>query len=192
MMLGFAVSVLWLLALVAGFVLFRDCGLSLRTCCAAGAALAIAFGLGIALSPQPNWIGVLVAVIAFWRLIGGAAPRSAPWLAGCCAGLAAALQAGAGVPVWQAGGITTAALALAMVAGRAGRSGLAGEWALVVVALAAPVFALAADLSYGWQSAAVLNTQVVRVDAPPPPLWAWIVAGLSLTAGLAIGAWRKR
>lgn len=186
-----SVSALWLFALLAAFAFYRDTGLYWRGFAAGGGGLALGVVTGTLLNAQPNWVGALIGLIAFWRLIAGPSRRAAPWLGGLGAGLVAALQANAGVLFWPAVAVTGVALFLAMMLSRGNAANHAHEALLGIVALAAPAVGLSADLIYGWQSAAVLNLDLAAGRAPPPPGWAIAIVGLAFMAGLLKGAWRR-
>jgi len=192
MMLSFSVSFIWLLAMLASAAFVHDskhgaAGV-FRMALAFPATLAVALWL----SPQPNWVGVLVGVIASWRLISGPFGRAGGLFGGVCAGLAAALQVAGGVPLWIAAALAVGALALVAWLPRASASrDLPREMMVVVAALAVPLFGLAADLVYGWHSAAVLN-RGASVGGIMPPVWAIAIVVLAIVAGAIRGIWARR
>lgn len=189
MMLSFSVSLIWLLAMLAAAAHVQ----AHRGTLAEGLRPALAFALtltaAIWLAPQPNWVGVLVGLTAMWRLISGPSARRGGWLGGVCAGLAAALQVGGGVPLWIAGLIAGGALlAACLLSSRR----MPAEPLLILSALAAPVVGLAGDLVYGWHSAAMLNKGLSVAEAGMPPLWAIGIVALALAAGIIRGLWARR
>jgi hypothetical protein len=192
-MISTSVSVIWLLAMLAAAAHVQDA----RRSFASGAAVALSFlvvaPLAVWLSPQPNWVGVLLGVGASWRLIAGPLPRAGSLLAGASAALAAALQVAGGISPWLAFPVAAAALAAAFAwrAGSAANDNLR-EIVLVIGALGFPIAGLAGDLAFGWVSASVLNVGVVQPVAPEPPLWALAVVGLAVVAGVIRGIWIKR
>lgn len=187
--ISIAVSLIWLLAMLACAAHCRDGGRTVRAALAGAAAFAASLTLADWLSPQPNWIAVLIAIGAGWRVIVGPSARIAPILAGASAGLAAALAIAAGISAWAAVALTGVALAAAFAAqGKGGAPDTRHERVLVLVALAMPPAGLAADFLYGWQSAAMLGRDAIEVAAPSPPVWALAVVGLALLAGIANGA----
>jgi len=192
MMLSFSVSLIWLLAMLAAAALVHDAARSARTMLPMGLAFFAILAVALWFSPQPNWVGVLIGVIAIWRLVSGSFPRAGGLLGGVCAGLAAALQVAGGVPLGIAGGLAAGALAIAAALPRApaGRD-MTREIMVIVAALAVPVIGLAADLVYGWHSAAVLNHGVAVTSASPPG-WAIGIVTLALVAGLIKGLWARR
>lgn len=192
MMLSFSVSLMWLLAMLAAAALAHDAPRSARAMLPMGLAFLAVLAVALRFSPQPNWVGVLIGIITIWRLVGGSFPRAGGLLAGMCAGLAAALQVAGGVPLWIAGGLAAGALAIAAALPRMrARRDMTREILVVVAALATPVIGLAADLVYGWHSAAVLNRGAV-VATTSPPAWAIGIVALALVAGLIRGIWARR
>ncbi|HTN14288.1 MAG TPA: hypothetical protein VL017_10555 [Devosia sp.] len=193
MLLSFSVSLIWLLAMLAGAAALQDCRRSRGTLIAAALAFAGALTAAHFVNPQPNWVGVIVGLLASWRLIAGPLPRAAAWIAGACAGLAAALQIAGGVSLLLAAGVTGAALGAALLLTRPGsRSGTMRGAALVAAALGAPVAGLASDLLFGWRSATMLAQDTASATAPHPPMWAIAIVVLALAAGLLKGMWIKR
>lgn len=192
MMLSFAVSLIWLLAMLAAAVFVHDAARSWRAMLAAALAFLVTLTVSLWLSPQPNWVGVLVGLVAIWRLVSGPFSRAGGALGGVCAGLAAALQVAGGLPLGIAGCLAAGGLAIAAILPRrpAGRD-MTRELMVIVVALAVPVIGLAADLVYGWHSAAVLN-QGVAVASAAPPGWAMAIVAVALVAGLIRGIWARR
>lgn len=198
MMLSLSVSLIWLLAVLAAAAQVQD--VPRRALMAAGIVLAFAATLGAAmtLSPQPNWIGVLAGIGAFWRLIAGPMPRGGMGLAGGSAALAAALQIGGGisplVAVPLAGGALMLAFLLRRPASANGRREL--ERVLIIAALALPIIGLAGDLMFGWHAATMLNRNVAAITtataAPVPPAWTIAIVGFAIVAGLIRGMWIKR
>lgn len=193
MIVSLSASVLWLLAMLAATVHLQDAGRSPGNGLRAAATFGLILPLASWLSPQPNWVAVLLALAAFWRLIAGPLPRIGGALAGASAGLAAALQIAGGVPWWLAAPVTGLGLACAFAwGGSLASSSRPRESVLVAVALAMPPVGLAGDLVFGWQSATMLGRDGVDVAAPAPPTWAIGVIGLALLAGLAKGFWVRR
>jgi hypothetical protein len=192
MMLSLSVSLIWLLALLAASAHVQ------RGSRGATRLLTLALGFGATLllarflSPQPNWVGVIVGVTAMWQLIGGPLPRIGNLLGAVCAGLAASLQVAGGVPLWLAGPLAAAALFGAALLLRPGsaRSGVT-DVVLIVVALAAPVVGLAGDLVYGWQSASVLGGMTLPSVKVSTPGWAIGIVVLALLAGALRGIWKR-
>ncbi|BAV65919.1 hypothetical protein [Sphingobium cloacae] len=189
-----SISLLWLLAMLGAAAHMTPARLARADWARALAAYASAFWIATILSPQPNWIGLLIGTAAFWRLIAGPAGRSGSVVAGGSAALAAALQMAGGVPLWIAAALGLAALCAAGLArGGAGEGGVAlREHVLVVVALASPAIGLAADAAYGWQSAVMLNRTVQPAAVPAPPVWAIAILVLAGAAGVIRGFWVRR
>lgn len=192
-MISLSVSMIWLLAMLGAASHLRDSG---RNWGNAAFALAIFAGtMAVAgwLSPQPNWVSVLIGVAAVWRLIAGASPKAGLALAGASAGLAAALVAAGGVSVWLSAGLSGGALAAAFALRGAKRpSGTRQEVLLVFIGLATPLIGLAGDLVFGWHSAAMLSREAVELKAAAPPIWAIAIVGAALLAGLVRGLWIRR
>lgn len=187
------VSLLWLLAMLAATAHFGPAERRVAGVASALAAFCVAMGGALLLSPQPNWVGVLIGLAAFWRLIAGR-PRGGAFLAGAGAGLVAALQMAAGLDPWLA--LTLACVAL-LAAARAAWTmapggAEVGEAVLLCVAFAAPAIGLAADIAFGWQSAAVLNQQSAAQALPGAPVWAIAIVLLALVAGVIRGALKRR
>jgi len=192
-MIALSVSVIWLFAMLAATAHLRDASRDARNGIAAAVAFAVVAPLAVWLSPQPNWVGVLLGIGASWRLIAGPLPRFGSLIAGGSAALAAALQIGAGVSPWLALGVTAAALAIAFLwrPGPATHDG-SREVVLVLTALGLPLAGLASDLLFGWVSASMLNVNVSQPVAPAPPEWTLAVVGVAIVAGLIKGVWIKR
>lgn len=192
MMVLLSVSALWLLGMLAAAAHAQDAG---RTQ-ANGWRMAIAFvavvPLAMWLTPQPNWIAVLLAAGAFWRLIAGPMPRVGGLLAGTSAALVAALQIAGGVAYELVLPVTALGLALAFVWSGGKLRFKRWEWVLVVVAIVIPPAGLVNDLIYGWQSATVLNQEAVDTAAISPPAWTITIVGAALLAGLVRGVWIRR
>ncbi len=193
MMVLLSVSALWLLGMLAAAAHAQDAG---RTQ-ANGWRMAIAFvvvaPLAMWLTPQPNWIAVLLALGAFWRLIAGPMGRVGGLLAGASAALVAALQIAGGVAYWLALPVTVFGLALAFAWSGGGTQYRRWEWVLVAVAILLPPVGLANDIIYGWQSATVLNQQAVEsAEAVTTPGWAIAIVGAALLVGLVKGIWIRR
>lgn len=161
-----------------------------RNAVSAALAFAVVTPLALWLSPQPNWVAVLIAAGAFWRLIAGPLPRIGGILAGASAGLVAALQVAGGVTAWLAVPVTALGLACSYV--WSGHVGRFGDRALLAVALATPPIGLANDILFGWQSATMLGRDGVEAAAPSPPAWAIGIVGLALAAGIFRGLWVRR
>lgn len=194
MTVALAVSLIWLLAMVAAAIHLRDGQAGLRDAIGALLAFALVTAVATLLSPQPNWVGVLVGLGAFWRLIAGPLPKVGPLLSGASAGLAAALPIGGGLPAWLAIALTGAALLAAMILRRntGQNAGRELEIILVAVALGAPLLGLGGDLVFGWTSAVMLKRDAVVSIAPAPPGWTLVIVGLALVAGALRGIWKKR
>jgi len=190
-MLSLSVSLLWLFAMLSAAAHFQDAGRGFAGALGGALTFAIVYPLAIALSPQPNWIGVLIGLAAWWRLITGRLPRMGGVLAGSCAALAAALQTAGGASPWMTVTVAAVALLAAFIYAGAGRSAVARQTMLMVCALGAPIVGLAGDMLYGWQSATMLN-RGIAVAAPSPPVWAIIIVGLAIVAGLVRGYWIRR
>src|SRR5690606_4563163 len=191
MMVLLSVSALWLRGMLAAAAHAQGAGRKLAN----GGRMAVAFivvvPLALWLTPQPNWISVLLALGAFWRLIAGPMGRVGGVLAGASAALVAALQIAGGVAYWLALPVTALGLALAftwIVDSHSRR----WAWVLVAVAIVIPPVGLANDIVYGWQSAAVLNQPTVETGAVTPPGWAIAIVGAALLAGLVRGIWIRR
>ena len=187
------VSSLWLFAMLAAVAYFRHVERKVAGLATALVAFGVAMADALMLAPQPNWVGVLIGLAAFWRLIAGRL-RADALLAGSGAGLVAALQVAAGLSPWLALALGLAALvAAALVAWTMAQGGGAiGDIALLCAALAAPAIGLAADVAYGWHSARALNQQVVAQAAPAAPAWAIGLLLLAFAAGVIRGAWTRR
>jgi hypothetical protein len=193
MMVSLSVSFLWLLALAAAAVHAQDGRRTLGNGLRMAAAFVLVTPAALWLSPQPNWIGVLMALGVFWRLIAGPLPRIGGVLGGASAALAAALQIAAGAAPWLAIGLTIVALGGAFWWGGNRDSGMRRREALLVgIAILLPPVALLGDILFGWQSAAVLGQGAVDLSASAPPAWAIAVLALALLAGLMKGLWVRR
>jgi hypothetical protein len=193
MTVSLSVSALWLLAMLAAAAHVQDSGRTPGNAVAAAVAFALALAAALWLSPQPNWIAVLLALGVFWRLIAGPLPRVGATLGGASAGLVAALQVAGGVPLWLAAGVTFAALACGFAWGGSARGGIRRrESVLVAVALLVLPLGLLADLVFGWQSATVLGHGASDLIAPMPPIWTIVILGAALLMGLVKGFWVRR
>lgn len=192
MMVLLSVSALWLLGMLAAAAHAQDAGRTLAN----GGRMAVAFivivPLALWLTPQPNWIAVLLALGAFWRLIAGPMGRVGGVLSGASAALVAALQIAGGVTYWLALPVTALGLALAFTWSGDDSRFRRWEWVLVAVAIVIPPVGLANDIIFGWQSATVLNQQAVETGAVTPPAWAIAIVGAALLAGLVRGIWIRR
>ncbi|QKS01194.1 hypothetical protein F9288_17335 [Sphingomonas sp. CL5.1] len=189
-----SVSLIWLLAMLAAAA-----HMAAARPAPAGPALAVAAYMlllwpACLVTPQPNWVGVLIGIAAFWRLIAGPMPRAGPLIAGACAALAAALQVAGGLDYRVAGALGLVALLGAGLAPARAPGGRVAfrEHVLVVAALAAPAFGLAGDAAYGWRSATMLNRAAGPPHALAPPLWALAILALALAAGVIKGFWIRR
>ena len=193
-MLSLSVSLIWLLAMLAAAVHVRDAESTAKPFALLAAAFTVVLPLAIWLSPQPNWVAVLVTILAIWRLIGGRSARLGPVVAGITAALAASLLVAAGLSLTIAAAVTAIALLAAfLLRGREpGRDGSAHELVLVLVALAMPVVGLFGDLLFGWQSATMLSSAAVELDTPAPPVWSIGIAVLAVLAGLFKGLRTKQ
>jgi hypothetical protein len=193
MMLSLVVSMIWLLAMMAATAHAQQSAPRIASLLQAGLAFAVVLACALLVSPQPNWVGVLVGLTAMWQLIGGPIPRFSAALSGACAALGAALQVGAGLPLWFAAPLGAGALFVALlvfwrVRARAGPHDLV----LIVTALATPAIGLAGDLAYGWHSAAVLNLDLAQKTDVHIPGWAIAVVILALLAGAFKGIWKRK
>lgn len=192
MMVSLSVSLLWLLAMLAAAVHVQDAGRTVGNALRAGLAFIVVLPFASWFSPQPNWVGVLIALGAFWRLIAGPLPRVGGLLAGASVGLAAALQIEGGIAPWLAASVTALGLACGFLWGGKPVVGGPREGVLVAVAIATPPVGLLNDLLFGWHSATMLSRDGIEVAAPAPPAWAIGITGLALAAGLLRGLWVKR
>jgi len=193
MMLSLSVSLIWLLALLAAGAHVQ---LGRKSAAALGGMMVVfaaVLMVGVWLSPQPNWIGVLVGLTAMWQLIGGPFDRAGNFLGAVCAALAAALQISGGVPVWLAAPLAAAALLAAAFAlnGRPVGGGFR-DIVLIGTALAAPVIGLAGDIVYGWQSAGALNRSETAMPDVSMPVWTISIVALALLGGVLRGIWKKQ
>ncbi len=193
MMLSLSISLIWLLALLAASAHVQQGEKDVAELVQGGLVFALVLAGALFLSPQPNWIGVLVGLTAMWQLIGGPLPRMSAVLGAVCAGLAAALQVAAGLSFWIAVPLAAGALVAggAVLARSTARNGLR-DMVFIVTALATPAIGLAGDLVYGWHSAAVLNRGVVAQHDVPTPAWAVVIVALALLAGALRGIWKQR
>ena len=192
-MLPHALTLIWVLALIAAAIHLRDGGRTVRSALWAAVGFALALPVALWLAPQPNWIAVLVTIGAIARLIAGGGRRGGPLLAGISAGLAASLVAAAGIEAWTAAALTIAALVAAFVMQPASTNASPrDEHLLVGVALLLPVVGLSGDLEYGWHSAGMLGDGAEAVAAGEPPAWALAIVGLAIVAGLVRGLWASR
>ncbi len=189
-----AVSLIWLLAMLAAAAHMAPARLAPAELARAVAAYVLTFWAAPLLSPQPNWVGVLIGVAAFWRLIAGPMPRTGPIVAGACAALAAALQVAGGIPYWPAAALGfVALLGAGLMLGRVPGKRIAfREHVLIASALGAPAIGLAGDVAYGWQSATVLNRAAEPLATLAPPVWAIIILALAIIAGAVRGLWIRR
>lgn len=191
MMLSFTVAAIWLLAMLAAAAHLPDSRRRSMSLGVAVTAFVAVLPAAIWLSPQPNWIGILIGLGTSWRLIAGPLPRAGSVLAGSSAALAAALQVSGGISAWLAISVAAAALLAAFAWAGRSRDRTMRELMLVVAALGAPLAGLVGDLLFGWQSASMLN-RGIAVASPAPPTWAVAIVGLALMAGLLRGYWIKR
>lgn len=192
MIVTFAVSALWLLGMLACVAFVQSVPLTRAVIIGAVAGFAVVLPLALFLSPQPNWVSVLLSSAIIWRLIAGPSARTAGLLAGLCAALVAALQIASGVSAALAAPVSFVGLAVAFVWGKGGGGGLRWEWVLFACALAIPPLGLINEIIYGWQSAAALKQGATTQNAVATPDWAIALVGASLIAGLVRGLWIKR
>jgi len=186
-MTGFFVSLLWLLAMAAAALHLRDGGRSLGNGVRIAGAAVVVLPLALWLSPQPNWIGVLLAGGAILRVITGPLPRAGGLLAGASAALGAALLLASGVSPLIAIPMTAAGIVAAFLLG-----GRTREGALVVVAVLMVPVGLVNDLAYGWRSAMALAGGQAEPAAVAAPSWAMALTITALLAGVMKGLWFKR
>ena len=189
-----SVSLIWLLAMLSAAAHMAPVRLTLVELARAAGAYALTFWAASLVSPQPNWVGVIIGIASFWRLIAGPMVWMGPLVAGACAALAAALHAAGGLPFWPSAALGIfALLGGGFMLGRApGGRMVLREHVLVATALATPAIGLAADIAYGWQSAAILNRAAQPAAALMPPLWAMTIIVLAITAGAIRGLWARR
>ena len=193
MLISYSVSLIWLFAMLAATVHLGDCKPGLRSAVGTVLAFVSIYAAALWFSPQPNWIGVLIGLGAFWRLIAGPLPRAGMVLAGASAGLAASLQIAGGISPWLVLPVTAVALALAFLLGRPRtEQGSLREKALILVASAAPLVGLASDMIFGWQSATMLSRDAVAAATVETPGWTIAIVAVAVVAGLAKGIWIKR
>lgn len=183
------ISPLWFLAMLAavalsGAVRWRPG--DMLAVLFAGAAVT---GGALWLRAQPGGLGIVIGVIAVWRLVGGPSALADRLMCGACAGLAAALHAGHGVHPALAAGLSLAVL----VAGRAlVRPGPTLRGAgLALAGFVAPAAGLLPDVVAGWRNAETFN-RAVGGPVRPIPTWALVWLGLALAAGLVRGLWVRR
>lgn len=188
-----SVSALWLLGMLAAAAHAQDAGRERANGWRMAIAFVVVVPLAMWLAPQPNWVAVLLALGAFWRLIAGPMGRVGGLLAGASAALVASLQIAGGIAYWLALPVTVFGLALAFVWSGGDTRFRRWEWILVAVAILLPPVGLVNDIIYGWQSAAVLNQQAVEsTEAVTTPGWAIAIVGAALLAGLVRGIWIRR
>lgn len=193
LMLSFGISLIWLLAMLGAAAYARDADRKFAPGIVTAIAFVFALGAASGLSPQPNWIAVLIGGIAIWRLIAGPSQRAGPAFAGASAGMATALAIAGGVSPWLATALTAGALAAGFAMRGARRSdGHRRDALLILVALVVPLIGLAGDIVFGWHSAAMLNREAVAATMPAPPGWAIGIVAVALIAGLVRGAWIRR
>ena len=192
-MISLSVSLVWLLGMLGAAAHLRDSDRTAGNALWIGASFAVTMPLASWLSPQPNWIGVLIGVAAMWRLIAGPQPRAGLVIAGASGGMAGALAMAGGIAVIPATGLTFAMLLAAVLLREKRRaSGVKHEVLLILVALAAPLVGLSGDLVFGWHSASMLSREAAALDAAQPPDWAIAIVGAALLAGLVRGIWIRR
>ena len=190
-MSAFAVSSVWLLAVMTAIILCSRLS-------SVGAVLAVlASGLAtltalLLLVPRTDGIGFMTALVAGWRLVRPGRPAADRILAGICAGAAAALYAGSGISTVPASVLTFGVVGLAWwVSARPRFAPLPREPMLCLVALAAPVIGLTPDFVEGWHSAGLLN-QPATLISQGLPAWTLALGGLALLAGACRGIWSRR
>jgi phage shock protein PspC (stress-responsive transcriptional regulator) len=191
---SFVVSAVWLLCMLGAAAHAARPVARMTDVLQMAVAFALSFALAVLFTPQPNWISLCVAILAMWRLLQGLSPRTDRVLGGVCAGLAAALHLGSGVPAWLAIGAPVVILAVAiwMARGFARETGPGREIALVAAALVAPIVGLAPDIAAGWRSAEVLNRAAGAPQVQAIPAWAISFVVLALVAGAARAFWIRR
>jgi hypothetical protein len=144
-------------------------------------------------STEMEWVGVGLMAMAAWRLVQAGSTVGSLLLAGLSAGLGTALYAQSGLDIWVAAAIGLAAPLLAVWFAREPK--FAGtqsrDFALLVVALSAPVVAAAPGVLAGWGSARALN-QMDEAAVTGMPVWAWLVPSVALLIGGARGFWKRR
>ena len=188
------VSTIWLLCMVASVAHSSRKLSGIRDVVQLALGFGLTFAAAIFLSPQPGWIGFLVAVFAGWRLIHRGRPGVDRVLGGVSAGLAGALYAGHGLNVWIAAASAAAVLAIGVWLAQSPRSSLGQvrAGALATVALAAALVGLAPEVATGWRSALVLNKAPAPAHFQAIPGWALAFVALALAAGVARGVWTRR
>lgn len=188
-MMGVLVSIIWLGGMVMAALLLRDGAISLRSLASAALAYAAGLALCLWLSPQPNWVSMLLLLIMLWRVAKGPQRRLAATLAALCAALVSSLQISGGLEAWLAVILALIGFASFWILPRIAAPSSEGR--LICAALAALAAGMASDFLYGWNAALVIlandNAQSVSL-----PNWTWGIIMLALIAGMIWGKMAKR
>jgi hypothetical protein len=190
MSLGFVTSAVWLFALLTGVSLCRASVRRPGEIAAVVGSAAVLLLAAYGLKARPEWVGVVVGVIAVWRLIGRPSPLADNLMSGACLGLAGALYVAQGVQPALAVALTVATFGVALWLASAVKDWRG--WGLALAALAAPVAGLLPALAFGWRSAQVLNRAAAESAVRPIPWWTLGWVGLALAAGVVRGLWVRR
>lgn len=192
MMSAVAASGVWFLALLGGIVLAgraRDR--------AGWMMLALGFGpvalLSSVFAPTSGWIGLLVGLIAGWRLLWKPSVKIDGASAGAMVGMAVALHLGHEVHLPVALIVAVGSLiAGLLLAGRSALTGPGGS-CLAIVALAAPAIGLAPEVASGWRSVQGLSGSAAGPISAPAvmPLYVLLLIGAALIAGILRGTFRR-
>ena len=190
MSLGFVTSAVWLFALLAAVSLCRASWRRPGEIAAVVGSAAVMLLAAWWLKARPEWVGVVVSVVAVWRLVGRPSALADNLMSGVCLGLAGALYLAQGVQPALAGGLTAATFGVALWLASAVKEWRG--WGLAFAALAAPVAGLSPALAFGWRSAEVLNRAAAESVVRPSPWWTLMWVGLALAAGVVRGLWVRR
>jgi hypothetical protein len=137
---------------------------------------------------QAAWVIALAGLAAAWQVMRPPRVAHSFAIAGVLGGLAAALYAGHGSPLW-ASALGSAAFLVFVVLLSRGR-GIAKSslrlGAFLMLAWICPLAAAAPGVIDGWRSAQALNIAAAKAGGDLP-FWAFGFAGLMLAAGLLHG-----
>jgi hypothetical protein len=193
-MTGVLVSIIWLCGMVLAALFMRDSRFSARTMGIGALVYAAALPLSLLLSPQPNWVGVLLLLIALWRVAKGARQTRDVMLAALCAALVSSLQIAGGLSHEVAVIVAVFGLICGAILPRGGGAVASADMAtgrIMAAALLAFFAGMASDFLYGWNAALVI---MAKDSAPIAALPSWTVGiiMLALVAGMIRGMMAKR
>lgn len=186
--LPFLVSLSWLLAMAcASLCIAQAMSARLDAVWLAG-GFAIALAVTQWIPAQAAWVAALAGLGAAWQVIRPPLVRHSFAIAGGLGGLAAAIYAGHGAPLWASAIGSGAFLAIVLLLSRARGIAKPGYrlGAFLLLAWICPLVAATPGVIDGWRSAQALNIAAAKAGGDIP-IWAFGFAAATLAAGLLHG-----